>query len=214
MTNACTSDQRKRTSPADLSVSVHLATLATEFGGQIIPQYARNANAEFIHHGNIVLTGSHRSNPWIEVYEPYLNFELQQDPHSGAPQFLNRSPQLHEAAVYAIPASLDTPGAEEKELTSYGVLALLKGCGDRGFLVLDEGLNMQGTEAVGDLITEASRNTSLLASAMASMIAYGVCDMVLASRIVGGGRCELVCRFAKNIANRFPNHFSKISLWK
>lgn len=155
---------RRVTSPADLAVSVLLATLTAGFGGQFNPQYARNVNAEFFEHGNIVLIGSHRSNPWIEVYEPYLNFTLEQDPHSGAPKFVNRAPQSHEASMYAIPTSLDMQGDEEKEFTSYGVLALMKGCGDRGFLVLDEGLNMQATEAVGDLITEPQRLDTLLRS--------------------------------------------------
>jgi hypothetical protein len=155
---------RRTTSPADLLVSVHLATLAAEFGGQASPQYARNVNVEFFHHGNIVLIGSHRSKPWIEIYEPYLNFELQQDVHSGAPEFVNRSPQSREAGVYTIPERLVSQGDEEKEVTSYGVLALLKGCGDRGFLVLDEGLNMQATEAVGDLITDPQRLDALLRS--------------------------------------------------
>lgn len=153
---------RRTTSPADLLVSVHMATLAAKFGGQANPQYARNVNVEFFHHGNIVLIGSHRSNPWMEVYEPYLNFELQQDVRSGAPEFVNRSPQSREAAVYAIPARLVSHGDEEKEVTSYGVLALLKGCGDRGFLILDDGLNMQATEAVGDLITDPQRLDALL----------------------------------------------------
>jgi glycosyltransferase involved in cell wall biosynthesis len=35
--------------------------------------------------------------------------------------------------------------------------------------------------------------TPLLVTAMASMIAYGVYDAVLGSRITGGGRCEVVC---------------------
>jgi hypothetical protein len=155
---------RRATSPADLILSVHLATLAGEFGGQVNLQFARNANAEFFHHGNILLIGSRRSNPWIEVYEPSLNFELEQDPHSGAPLFRNRFPQSHEASVYAIPAMLDTQGTEEKEFTSYGVIALLKGCGNRGLTLLDEGLNMQATQAMGDLITDPQRLDTLLRS--------------------------------------------------
>jgi hypothetical protein len=148
---------RRATSPADVSVSVHLAMVAAQFGGQISPQYARNVNVDFFHHGNIFLIGSHRSNPWAEVYETYLNFRLEQDARTGAPELVNRSPQPLETGVYAIPASLDTQGDEAKEFTSYGVLALLKGCGDRGLLVLDEGLNMQATEAIGDLVTDPQR---------------------------------------------------------
>lgn len=164
---------QRATSPADIAISAHLATLAGEFGGQVNLQFARDASADFLHHGNTVLIGSHRSNPWVEVYEPNLSFELEQDPHSGSPLFRNRFPQPHEAPVYAIPALRDSQGAEEKqfikgseekEFISYGVVALLKGCGDRGLTVLAEGLNLQATQAVGDLVTDPHLLDTLLQS--------------------------------------------------
>ncbi len=164
---------QRATSPADITISSHLATLAGEFGGQVNLQFARDASADFLHQGNAVLIGSHRSNPWVEVYEPSLNFELEEDPHSGSPLFRNRFPHPQEAAIYAIPALLDSQGAEEKqfiqgseekEFTSYGVVALLKGCGDRGLTVLTEGLNLQATQAVGDLVTDPRLLDTLLQS--------------------------------------------------
>ena len=153
---------RRSTSPADLSVSVRLATVAGGFGGRLNALFARNANAEFFHQGNVVLIGSHRSNPWVELYEPSLNFVLEQDPHSGAPLFRNRAPQSGEAATYGIPEMLDIKGDERKEFASYGLLALLKDCGGRGLIVLDEGLNMQATQAVGETITDPQRLDTLL----------------------------------------------------
>jgi hypothetical protein len=155
---------RRSTSPADLAISVHLATLAGEFGGQVNPSSARSASAEYFHRGNVVLIGSRRSNPWVEVFESNLDFELAQDPHSGAPLFRNRSPKPGEAAIYAIPEMLDTNGDEQREFTSYGLLALLKGCGDRGLIVLDEGLNMQATQAVGDVMVDPQRLDTFLRS--------------------------------------------------
>jgi hypothetical protein len=101
--------------------------------------------------------GSHRSNPWIEVFEPRLNFVLEREPRTGAPLFRNRSPQGSEAATYSIPAMLDTDGAEQKEIESYGVVALLKGCNGHDFVVLLEGLNMEATEAAGEVVTTPQR---------------------------------------------------------
>ncbi len=155
---------RRVTSPADIAISTRIANLAGEFNGQASPRFARDASAEFLRYGNTVLIGSHRSNPWVEIYEPSLNFELSQDPHSSAPAFLNRSAQAGEAQMYSIPAMFDTQRTEEKEFTSYGVVALLKGCGDRGFTVILEGLNMQATQAVGDLVTDPQRLDGLLKS--------------------------------------------------
>lgn len=155
---------RRVTTPADMTLAVHLATLASEFGGQETPQFARDADSQFFHQGNLVLIGSHRSNPWVTIYEPSLNFQLEQDPQTGAPMFRNRSPQTHEDQTFAIPAMYDTQKTEEKTYKSYGVVALLKGCGDHGLTVLLEGLNTQATQAAGDLVTDPQRLDILLRS--------------------------------------------------
>jgi hypothetical protein len=155
---------RRVTTPADMALSVHLATLASEFDGQELPQFARDADSQFFHNGNIVLIGSHRSDPWVSIYEPSLNFQLDQDPQTGAPLFRNRSPQAHENQVYEIPGMFDTQKTVEKTYSSYGVVALLKGCGDHGLTVLAEGLNTQATQAAGDMITDPQRLDILLRS--------------------------------------------------
>ena len=155
---------RRVTSPADMALSVHPATVAEQFSGQENPQFARDVEAAFFHQGNVVIIGSHRSNPWVAVYEPSLNFTLDQDPRSGAPMFRNRTPLAHEDATYGIPDMYDTQRTEEKTYPSYGVVALLRGCGDHGLTVLVEGLNAQATQAAGDMVTDPQRLDSLLQS--------------------------------------------------
>ncbi len=147
---------------ADIEIVGHLGTVAGRFGGQVNVQFARDVSTKIFQHGNLVLLGSRRSNPWIELYEPSLNFTLVVDPHSGAPQFRNRVPRAGEAASYAIPATLNGPGGDERQYIGYGLAALLKGCGNRGLTVLAEGLNTQGTEAVGDMLTDPERLNALL----------------------------------------------------
>jgi len=153
---------RRSTSPADLSISVRLAFLTQEFGGRMTPLSARSTDIESLQHGNVVVVGSHRSNPWVEVFEPNLNFTVEQNPQSGAPLFRNRSPQAHEAPAYAIPEMLDEKGAEQREFTSYGLVALLRSCNGRGLVVLVEGLNMQATQATGDIVSDNQRLDTLL----------------------------------------------------
>jgi hypothetical protein len=164
---------QRSTSPADFNTSLRLSTLAAGFSGQVTPQFARDANAQFFHKGNLVLIGSRRSNPWVEIYEPSLNFQLSQDPRSESPIFVNRSPQQHEASSYGIPALDETgtpksgrfiQGAENKEYISYGVVAMVKGCGDSGLTVLLEGLNLQASQAAGDMVTDPQLLDGLLHS--------------------------------------------------
>jgi hypothetical protein len=155
---------RRVTSPADMALSTHLAALAGRFGGQVDPEFARDASTDFLRHGNLVLIGSRRSNPWVQVYEPGLNFVLGQDPQTGAPLFQNRSPRPGEASEYGIPAMFDTQKVEERTFVSYAVVALLRGCGGRGMTVIAEGLNTQATQAAGDLTTDPPRLDLLLQS--------------------------------------------------
>jgi len=155
---------RRVTTPADMALAVHLATLTRDFAGREVPEFARDADSQFFHEGNLVLIGSHRSNPWVAIYEPSLNFVLDQDPRSGAPLFRNRSPEAHEDQVFAIPAMHDTQKTEENSYTSYGVVALLNGCGGRGLTVIVEGLKTQATQAAGDLVTDPQRLAMLLSS--------------------------------------------------
>lgn len=161
------------TSPADINTSLHLQVIAAGLGGQLSAQFARSVNAEFLHRGNLVLIGSRRSNPWVEVYEPNLNFQLRVDPNTRSPFFLNRSPQPHESAMYGIPSMQDgqkpahgqfIQRTEKKEFISYGVIALLKGCSTNRLTLLLEGLNQQATQAAGDFVTDPQLLERLLQS--------------------------------------------------
>lgn len=154
---------QRATSPADVNASLRIQGIAAALGGQVSTQFARNINAEFLHRGNLVLIGSHRSNPWVEIYEPNLNFQLRIDPKTRSPEFFNRSPRPNESQLYGIPDLREThttadsqfiEEAEEKEFVSYGVVALLKECGTNRVVLLLEGLNMQATQAAGDLVTD------------------------------------------------------------
>ena len=65
---------RRVASPADIAISAHLGTLAGDFDGQVSVEFARDVSSDFLRRGNTVLIGSHRSNPWVEVYEPEMRF--------------------------------------------------------------------------------------------------------------------------------------------
>ena len=153
---------RRSTSPADLVVSTRLAVIARTFGSRYNVQYARDIDARSFQDTNVAIIGSHRSNPWIEVFEPQLNFVVDRDPTTGAPSFRNRSPHPGEAQRYSIPTTLDVQGGEQQEFESYGVVALLRPCNGSRFAVLLEGLNMQATEAAGEIVTDPQALSSLL----------------------------------------------------
>lgn len=162
---------QRATSPADINTSLHIERIAAALGGQVNTYFARNVNADLLHRGNLVLIGSRRSNPWVEIYEPTLNFQLRINPRTQSPEFFNRSPKPQESPVYGIPDLRERDKtasgqfiqeAEEKEFVSYGVVALRKECGTSHLVLLLEGLNLQATQAAGDLVTDPQMLEQLL----------------------------------------------------
>jgi hypothetical protein len=153
---------RRYTSPADLIVSLRLAEVAKALGCHMKAQFARSVDIHDVKSGNIVLLGSRRSNPWVELFEPSMNFVLAYRAGVGGPCLLNKSPKRGEPKYFSMPSSLEVHGAEEKSIDSYALAALVPNPSGHGMAVIVEGLSMEGTEAAGELITNLDRFGTLL----------------------------------------------------
>jgi hypothetical protein len=145
---------RRYTSPADLTLSLRLAEIAKALNGKLRVRFARNVDIHDLRSGNLVLAGSRRSNPWIELFEPSMNFVLGGDPKQRGPHFLNRSPKPGESRVFSMASPLEVSGgAEDKSVDSYAIAAMLANPSGQGMVVIVEGLSMEGTEAAGEFVT-------------------------------------------------------------
>ncbi len=153
---------RRFTSPADLSLAVRIAEIAGSYNGRVRVKFARNLDIHEVRTGNLVLIGSWRSNPWVELFEPRMNFVLEYDRSRHGPAFRNRSPKPGEPDFVALDSSLSVQGPETKLIESYAVAALLPSPTDRGHVLIVEGLSMEGTEAAGEFVTNPKRFGTLL----------------------------------------------------
>ena len=153
---------RRTTSPADLSVSLRLAEIARVFGGHVKVHFARSMDIHDFKNGNLVLVGSRRSNPWVELFENQMNFILDYNPNLKGPCFLNRSPKLGESKSYSLRSPYTVQGAESRAIESYAVIALLPVSSGHGRVIVLEGLSMEGTEAAGEFVTNSERFGMLL----------------------------------------------------
>ena len=153
---------RRYTSPADLTLSLRISEIAKALGGRVRIQFARNVNVHDIGNGNLILLGSRRSNPWLELYEPSMNFVLSYPPGQKGPAFLNRSAKPGEAGLYSMPSPLEILGAESKSTDSYGVAAFFPQPSGHGTVAIFEGLSMEGTEAAGEFVANRDRFSTLL----------------------------------------------------
>jgi hypothetical protein len=153
---------RRLTSPADLALAVRIAEIARGYNSHARVRFARNVDIHEVRSGNLVLLGSRRSNPWVELFEPRLNFVLEFDRSRHGPAFRNRSPKPGEPDVVALDSRLSVQGPESKLIKSYAVAAMLPGPTDRSNVLIIEGLSMEGTEAAGEFVTNPKRFATLL----------------------------------------------------
>lgn len=146
---------RRHTSIVDLEMAHALTTIAVQHKSNFKVRYARDISLEDLKGQNVIISGSIGANPWLELYEPSLNFHILDSP--GSPNaVINRSPRPHEEAIYACRSG---PGAKSH---TYGILAFLPGLGGSSNVLILQGTSVAGTEAISDLVFDSKRLNTLL----------------------------------------------------
>jgi hypothetical protein len=144
---------RPYTSLADVILTLQISRIATLFGGEVNVKHTRNVEIHDFSNGDVVLLGSRRSDPWVELFEPYMNFVLDQDGKLKGPCFRNRSPKPGEPNAYLAGGWTGVKGSEE----SYAVAALRPNLEGTGHVLILEGLDMEGTEAAGEFVCNPAK---------------------------------------------------------
>jgi hypothetical protein len=193
---------RRHTSAADMSVTLRLADTSRSFGGRLKVQFARNVDIHDLRTGNVVLLGSRRSNPWVQLFETQLNFSLDEQDHSQGPSFRNKAPRAGEPNVFSIPSRFELHGAEDRSMESYALAAMLQSPSGTGMVMLIEGLSMEGTEAAGELVTNFEKLGGVLRRiGVNNDQPMKPCEMLLKLTAVPGGFGD-----AELIAYRYGAH--------
>ncbi len=131
---------RRYTSFVDLELIDRLTHLPEAVRGNYNIRFARDISVNDLKNVNVILSGSQDANPWLDLFEPKMNFVLQNDLAHGVRAFSNRHPQHGEAALYKV--SQD----------EYGVLALLPNLSGTGNVLIIEGTSVAGTQAISDFL--------------------------------------------------------------
>jgi hypothetical protein len=139
--------ERRYTSFVDLNTFRSLEQLAMARGARLDAKYARDMQMDELKRGNIILSGARGANPWLELYEPELNFVGANDRAQHKFSFLNRHPQAGETREFSVSQ------ADPKQRV-LGVLAFLPNLDRTGNTLIIEGNSMAGTEAISDFLFE------------------------------------------------------------
>jgi hypothetical protein len=108
--------------------------------------YARDYTPTLIKQNNVILIGSRKSNPWVDLFTSSMNFTVQYDPNHFVSFIQNRAPAAGEQQVYM------TPAAPEAS-SGYSVVAYLPNPGQKGKALIIEGTGSEATEGAGDFLT-------------------------------------------------------------
>jgi hypothetical protein len=133
---------RHYTSLANVNITRRIQAVAGADQGQLTAVFARDFNVRQMKSDNVVLIGSRRANPWVELVEGQLNFRFGYDAAASQSFFENRQPRGGELAVY-----------RNSPAVSYCDLALLPNLSHTGNLLVISGTEMEGTEAGGEFLT-------------------------------------------------------------
>jgi hypothetical protein len=105
--------------------------------------FARDFATSYLQSDNVILLGSRRSNPWLDLFENRLNFRSGFDEQATVSYFENHSPLAGEKPVYR----------GEWEVHGYCRVVCLPNLSGTGNLLLVSGTDLASTGAGGEFIT-------------------------------------------------------------
>jgi hypothetical protein len=146
--NAADLVSRRYTSIVDLSIVKQLTQIAGVQKSRLVLSYARDVNIDDLKEANVILIGAAVANPWVELFEPKMNFVFA-DAHIRQYSVLNRTPTGTEPPRWT--ANYDDP-----QHRVYGVVGFLPNLGGTGSVLIVEGTSMAGTQSAWDFVADDS----------------------------------------------------------
>ena len=179
---------RSVTPMADLRLVAELVRVPQHMGlpqaeGWTDIRYARDVVVADTHDNNLILIGSRTFNPWITLYQPTLDFEVQWDHKADVYSVINRAPGPGEQSRYEYNRSL-SPGQPLDPLTH---IALMDNTQGHGRVLLIEGTSMGSTYAALAFLTNEHLWQPVLARATDRTGRLHNFEVLLSSEFVRGG---------------------------
>ncbi|MEO6923298.1 MAG: hypothetical protein ABI142_05685 [Bryocella sp.] len=131
----------------------------------LLVQFAREYSADSIKEHNVVLIGSQKSNPWVDLFNDQLNFTIEYDPKLKQSFIQNHNPRPGEQAMYAAPVN---PYAS----AGYSIVAYLPNPSHTADALIIAGTDSQATDAAGEFVTSDRSLQQLLAKLPPGKIPY------------------------------------------
>jgi hypothetical protein len=150
--------QHRYTSLADLKFAVDLTHMPEAVPGRTEIRYARDLQLDDLKQSNLILIGSLEADPWLELFQRQMNFDLQDDKLKGPLEIENRKPLAGESADYVY----DENDPSHRGFASVAFLPNLSGSGN---VLIVQGFTLAGTQAAAEFVS-SDRNFDALFNPM------------------------------------------------
>ena len=127
--------------------------------------FAREFTADSVKRDNVILIGSRKSNPWVDLFTDEMNFLVKYDATLDQSFVVNLHPRAGEQALYAQPAD---PYAS----LGYSVIAYLPNPSRTGSALIIEGTNAEATNAAGEFVTSEATMSNFFKKLPGNKIPY------------------------------------------
>jgi hypothetical protein len=144
--------RQQTTSIGSAGLAARLMTFGSRMGGDPVVRYPRHINAREFQTDNFVLLGSRLSIPWVEMFEPSLNFPLTTDKVTHHFYLRNRVPKAGEQTEYR-------ESANQEE--TYADIAVLPNLSGTGTVLILNGIDMVAAETAGEFAMNGALTAAL-----------------------------------------------------
>lgn len=140
---------QRYTSMTDLETAVALSHLPEVVPSRLRIRFARDLRMEDLKDENVILMGSAYTNPWAELFEKNLAFDLVGDVGAHSWKIVNRHPAPGEAASY----QGERDGSSHQ---TYARIAWVPNVDHTGHILMLQGLDMAGTQAAAQTLLHST----------------------------------------------------------
>ena len=165
---------RRITTVVDLEITTDLEKLPEAANRDTKLVFARDLSLDELGGRNLIFIGADEANPWVELYQPLMNFTLENDAKKHVFVVQNRAPGPAEINEYL--SNTDDP--HEKV---YGLIAYLPNINGAGKVLLLEGTSQAGTQAAAQFVLNNPRLTAFLHTLRQSRQAVPYFELLLES---------------------------------
>lgn len=131
---------RRYTSFSDLKFASRLSRVPGFLPARFDVRFARDIHVDDLKTSNLVFVGAPQGNPWVELFDKDLNFQIVSDEISRSLTVVNRKPLNGESAEY-------TYSAYDPSHKAYAIIALTHNLDNSGVVLLVEGTTVAGIDA-------------------------------------------------------------------